>query len=245
MSNTKKVTYLLRKSAFGLVSVSAAFILATSIGQTGIYADAVMENESEFLAEAETIPYLPEITPVEVDDDEFLAEAETIPYLPEITPADSKAFILSSETKEPGIPYPLPLDSEVGPLIPEFEEEAIPYPLPLSPEMEEVIPYEATSEDENLPGLSEAETIPSLPKAEIEKLSQQAEHDTIKPKADMPMTHVAPTAQKAPNMMASQAMLSAHLPSTGDSTNPFFTAAAAAVMATAGLLVATAKRKED
>ncbi|MCD3381602.1 LPXTG cell wall anchor domain-containing protein, partial [Streptococcus equi subsp. zooepidemicus] len=35
------------------------------------------------------------------------------------------------------------------------------------------------------------------------------------------------------------------LPSTGEATHPFFTAAALAVMASAGVVVVSTKRKED
>ncbi|KPJ22256.1 LPXTG cell wall anchor domain-containing protein, partial [Streptococcus phocae] len=62
-------------------------------------------------------------------------------------------------------------------------------------------------------------------------------------KSSVPMTKLTPATPIAPKAVAPKA--EHQLPSTGESTNPFFTAAAVAVMASAGVLAVSAKRKED
>lgn len=61
-----------------------------------------------------------------------------------------------------------------------------------------------------------------------------------------------PKAMAAPAAMTNQnahtnnnGPAKAQLPSTGDKANPFFTAAALAVMASAGMVAVSRKRKED
>ncbi|WP_052123803.1 albumin-binding GA domain-containing protein [Streptococcus phocae] len=67
-----------------------------------------------------------------------------------------------------------------------------------------------------------------------------------KPEAgkSVPMTKLTPAKPAAPKAMAPKAAAN-QLPSTGEATNPFFTAAAMAVMAGAGMVAFSAKRKED
>ncbi|WP_328799304.1 LPXTG cell wall anchor domain-containing protein [Streptococcus halichoeri] len=76
---------------------------------------------------------------------------------------------------------------------------------------------------------------PSQPKQEPQE-QQPAPADTNnQPKAAQPRAQVAPATVVAPRAQ--------HLPATGEKANPFFTAAALAAMASAGVLVYQSKKE--
>nr|WP_272897594.1 LPXTG cell wall anchor domain-containing protein [Streptococcus canis] len=77
-----------------------------------------------------------------------------------------------------------------------------------------------------------------------------------KPKADIPLVPLTPATPvakddtkkddaKKPETKKEEAKKAETLPTTGEGSNPFFTAAALAVMASAGALAVASKRKED
>ncbi|WP_410177029.1 LPXTG cell wall anchor domain-containing protein [Streptococcus equi] len=74
------------------------------------------------------------------------------------------------------------------------------------------------------------------------RLLEESPADPEKPSASLPLTPLTPATKTAPAKQKDKEKAKT-LPTTGEKANPFFTAAALAIMA--GALAATSKRQQD
>ncbi|MDI5952486.1 albumin-binding GA domain-containing protein [Streptococcus equi subsp. zooepidemicus] len=73
---------------------------------------------------------------------------------------------------------------------------------------------------------------------------EESPADPEKPSASLPLTPLTPATKTAPAKQKDKQKAKT-LPTTGEKANPFFTAAALAIMASAGALAVTSKRQQD
>ncbi|KIS20829.1 IgG binding protein Zag [Streptococcus equi subsp. zooepidemicus Sz35] len=73
---------------------------------------------------------------------------------------------------------------------------------------------------------------------------EESPADPEKPSASLPLTPLTPATKTAPAKQKDKEKAKT-LPTTGEKANPFFTAAALAIMASAGALAVTSKRQQD
>lgn len=113
-----------------------------------------------------------------------------------------------------------------------------------------VVPEEETTEaKEETPEVTDQDQVQAMPEADV-TAKQNSDEKTLELAKPLPSNVSAAAQTKTPEankLVAANAKkdIKNQLPSTGDSYNPFFTASAMAIVASASLMAISRKRKED